>query len=135
MLVLSNQLPPTTGPRFVPGALGAAVPALPVAGASPVPDGAMLARAVLPTSSAVALRGYEAALAGVRERLPGSALPSSLVYHPSQAPSAISTENALMARSLMMPIYIHDSAASRIARLSNILRDAPRFGGAVNLLA
>jgi hypothetical protein len=57
------------------------------------------------------------------------------IYSPSLAPSAISTENALVARSLFMPVYVHDSAASKMARISNSLRDAPRFSGKVNVLA
>ena len=61
--------------------------------------------------------------------------PAMRIYHPAQAPSAVATENALMARSMMAPLYVHDSAASRIARLSNPFRDAPRFGGSVNLVA
>ncbi len=61
--------------------------------------------------------------------------PAMRIYHPAQAPSAVATENALMARAMMAPLYVHDSAASRIARLSNPFRDAPRFGGSVNLVA
>ena len=57
------------------------------------------------------------------------------IYHPQLGPSAETTENALMARSLMMPFYVHDSAASRMARLSNLFRDAPRFGNAINICA
>lgn len=57
------------------------------------------------------------------------------IYHPAQGPSAETTENALMARSLLMPIYIHDSAATRMARLSNMFRDTPRFGNAINICA
>lgn len=57
------------------------------------------------------------------------------VYHPQLGPSAETTENALMARSLLMPMYAHDSAATRMARLSNLFRDAPRFGNAINICA
>ena len=57
------------------------------------------------------------------------------IYHPGQAPSAIATENALVARSILAPVYVHDSAASKMARLSNLHRDAPRYGALVNLLA
>ena len=135
MLALPTQLPPATGPRPAPGAMVAALPAPPLGSASAVPDAAILTRAVQPATTAVALRGHEAALAPGRVGVPGAALPRSVVLHPAQAPSAVATENALMARSLMAPLYIHDSAASRVARLSNMLRDAPRFGAAVNLLA
>jgi hypothetical protein len=57
------------------------------------------------------------------------------IIHPGQAPSAIATENALVARSILAPVYVHDSAASKMARLSNQHRDAPRYGNLVNLLA
>lgn len=92
------------------------------AGLAPVP-GTLLARAVQAPAAPVALRPHE----------PGLAL--GRILHPALAPSAVASENALMARSLMTPLHVHDSAASRMARLSNPLRDAPRFGGSVNLLA
>lgn len=56
------------------------------------------------------------------------------IYHPSQAPSGISTENALLAKALMSPVFAHSSAATKMARLSNMFQDAPRFGSAVDLL-
>ena len=61
--------------------------------------------------------------------------PRVQIYHPSQAPSAQSTENALMARALLSQPYAHSGAATKIARISNMFLDAPRFGTAVNLLS
>ena len=57
------------------------------------------------------------------------------IYHPSQAPSAQSTENALMARALLSQPFAHSGAATKIASISNMFLDAPRFGSAVNLLS
>lgn len=61
--------------------------------------------------------------------------PRVQIYHPSQAPSAQSTENALMARALLSQSFAHSGAATKIARISNMFLDAPRFGSAVNLLS
>jgi hypothetical protein len=61
--------------------------------------------------------------------------PKVQIYHPSQAPSAQTTENVLMARALLMQPFAHSGAATKIARLSNMFQDAPRFGTAVNLLS
>jgi len=91
--------------------------------ASAVPESATLATAVTASGQPARLRAYEPGVVATR------------ILHPSQAPSAITSENALWARALNLPVYVHDSAASRMARLSNILRDAPRFGQAVNILA
>lgn len=107
------------------GALAAGVQA-PIA--SLVPDGAgrvsaITARPVAPVGQPIAPRAYDAGMQVGR------------IQHPLQAPSAVASENALMSRALMAPLYVHDSAASRMARLSNPMRDAPRFGAAVNLLA
>jgi hypothetical protein len=58
------------------------------------------------------------------------------IFHPSLGPSSEITENALMARSLLSPAYIHDSAATRMARVSTMMNKAsPQFGGAVDVWA
>jgi hypothetical protein len=58
------------------------------------------------------------------------------IFHPSLGPSAEITENALMARALMSPAYVHDSAATRMARVSTMMNKAsPRFGQAVDVWA
>ena len=61
--------------------------------------------------------------------------PKVQIFHPSQAPSAQITENLLIARALMAPAYAHSGAATKMARLSNMFQDLPRFGSAVNLLS
>lgn len=61
--------------------------------------------------------------------------PKVQIYHPSQAPSGQSTENALMAKALMSRPFAHSGAATKIAQISNMFLDAPRFGSAVNLLS
>lgn len=61
--------------------------------------------------------------------------PKVQIYHPSQAPSGQTTENALMAKALMSQPYAHSGAATKIARISNMFLDAPRFGSAVNLVS
>lgn len=62
--------------------------------------------------------------------------PEVTIFHPSLGPSAQITENALMARALLSPAYVHDSAATRMARVSTMMnRASPRFGGAVDVWA
>lgn len=57
------------------------------------------------------------------------------IYHPSQAPSGQSTENMLLAKALMSQPFVHSGAATKMARVSNMYLDSPRFGSAVNLLS
>ena len=61
--------------------------------------------------------------------------PKVQIFHPGQAPSAQITENLIIARALMAPAYAHSGAATKMARLSNMFQDLPRFGSAVNLLS
>ncbi|MEZ7812701.1 MAG: hypothetical protein QMB16_03290 [Paracoccaceae bacterium] len=91
--------------------------------ASPVPDLRQTTNGISPTRQMPASARYD------------QNHPAMQIYSPSMAPSAISTENALTARSLFTPIYIHDSAACKMARISNSQRDAPRFSGKINMLA
>lgn len=51
------------------------------------------------------------------------------------APSSISSESFLKSRSLFSPEFIHNEAASRISRLSDSYREAPRFRSDVDMLA
>ena len=53
--------------------------------------------------------------------------PKVQIFHPNQAPSAQITENLIMARALMAPAYAHSGAATKMARLSNMFQDLPRF--------
>ena len=58
------------------------------------------------------------------------------IYHPTLGPSAISTENAIMARALLAPTFVHDSAATRMSRVSMIPNMAlSRFGSTLDLWA
>lgn len=58
------------------------------------------------------------------------------IYHPALGPSAIGTENAIMARALLSPTFVHDSAATRMARVSMMPTMAlSRFGRTVDLWA
>ncbi|MDA0963154.1 MAG: hypothetical protein O2898_09585 [Proteobacteria bacterium] len=58
------------------------------------------------------------------------------IYHPALGPSSEVTENALMARALMSPAYVHDSAATRMVRVSTMMnRSSPRFGGTLDVWA
>ena len=58
------------------------------------------------------------------------------IFHQALGPSTEITENVLMARALLSPTYIHDSAATRMARVSTMPnRVMPHFGGAVDVWA
>lgn len=58
------------------------------------------------------------------------------IFHPMLGPSAEITENVLMARALLSPTYVHDSAATRMARVSTMPnRGLSRFGGTLDVWA
>jgi hypothetical protein len=80
--------------------------------------------------------------AGIEVIHPGVALqknftdiPLARVYHPRQAPSAISSENYLAARAAMNPGFVHNVAHTNSARISNLYKDVPRFRDHVDLIA
>jgi hypothetical protein len=56
------------------------------------------------------------------------------IYSPRQAPSAITSENFLAARASLSPGFVHNTAQSNIARISNMYRDAPRFRNEIDIL-
>ena len=58
-----------------------------------------------------------------------------LISHPRQAPSTITSENFLAAKSLLSPIFQHNMSATKIARISNLHAEAPRFRDQVDILA
>lgn len=58
-----------------------------------------------------------------------------LIRHPRQAPSAISSESFLAAKSLLAPVFQHNMMATKIARISNLYAEAPRFRDQVDILA
>ena len=61
--------------------------------------------------------------------------PASVISHPRYAPSGVTSEQFIDARASMSPGYIHQSAASKIARISNLYADSPRFSQQIDLLA
>ena len=61
--------------------------------------------------------------------------PLQQVYNPSQAPSAISSENFLAARALMSATFVHNIAMTKEARISNLYKDAPKFRNQIDILA
>jgi hypothetical protein len=58
-----------------------------------------------------------------------------VLRHPRQAPSAVSSEQFLSARSLLAPAFQHSVMATKIAHISNLHAEAPRFRDQVDILA
>lgn len=58
-----------------------------------------------------------------------------MVINPRLAPSTVTTERALEARTLLAPQFQHNVMATRIARTSNLMADAPRFRSQLDVLA
>ena len=61
-------------------------------------------------------------------------MPRARIYHPKQAPSAISSENFLLARAAMNPGFVQNTAQTNTARISDLYRDSPRFRNALDIL-
>ena len=61
--------------------------------------------------------------------------PQTTISHPRFAPSSISSEQFLIARSGMSPGYIQNMAATRDARTSNMHEEMPRFRDQIDILA
>ena len=59
----------------------------------------------------------------------------TILRHPRQAPSGISSENFLLARSLLSPAFQHSVLATKMARISNLHAEAPRFQDQIDILA
>ena len=57
------------------------------------------------------------------------------VPHPNGAPSAISSENFFMAKSISTPLYTHNIAQTKYSRISSWSTEEPRFTKKVNILA
>ena len=57
------------------------------------------------------------------------------ISSPRLAPSTISTERALEARSLLMPEFSHNVLATRMLRISNLHSEMPRFRDQLDILA
>ena len=54
---------------------------------------------------------------------------------PRGAPSTISAERFLKSRISLSPEFVHNEAATRIARTSNLYAETPRFRNEVDILA
>ena len=61
-------------------------------------------------------------------------LPHARIYHPKQSPSAILSENFLQARAALNPGFVHNTAQTNIARVSNLYRDVPQFKNELDIL-
>ena len=57
------------------------------------------------------------------------------ISSPRLAPSTVSTERALEARSLLMPEFSHNVLATRMLRISNLHSEMPRFRNQLDILA
>ena len=55
------------------------------------------------------------------------------IYHPRMAPSAVTAENFIEAKALMSAHFIHNVAATKAARVSNLYRDPPRFENVIDI--
>ena len=61
--------------------------------------------------------------------------PVVFIKHPRHAPSAVPAEQHLAARALMSPVYQHNTLLSKMARISNMHHETPRFRDHVDILA
>ena len=57
------------------------------------------------------------------------------ISNPSAAPSSVSSENFLIAKSLSSPMYAHNIAQTKYALISSWASEEPRFTKKVNILA
>jgi len=58
-----------------------------------------------------------------------------MLTNPRLAPSTVTTERALEARTLLAPQFQHNVMATRMARTSNLMAEAPRFHNQLDILA
>lgn len=61
--------------------------------------------------------------------------PATVISHPRLAPSGVTSEQYVSARAALSPGFLHQMAATKIARISNLYADAPRFSAQVDILA
>ena len=57
------------------------------------------------------------------------------LYSPNNAPSTITSETFLMAKSLSSPMYTHNAAQTKYLNISNAAIEEPRFTKKVSVLA
>jgi hypothetical protein len=61
--------------------------------------------------------------------------PATIINHPRLAPSTVTSEQFMSARASLSPGFVQQMAASKIARISNLYADTPRFSAQVDILA
>ena len=61
-------------------------------------------------------------------------IPLARVYHPRQAPSSVTSENFLASRATMNPGFVHNVASTKLARVSNMYNDIPKFKNILDIL-
>ena len=59
----------------------------------------------------------------------------SRIFNPKQTQSAITAENFLKAKAGFEPIYMHNIAATKLALMSVMDKEKPRYSEQVNILA
>ena len=57
------------------------------------------------------------------------------ILHPEGAPSTVTSETFLSAKSLSSPMYSHNIAHTKYARVSDWLNEEPRFTKKINIIA
>ena len=97
-------------------------------------DNSVQSASLMPTARQIDT-GIEVIHPGVALQKNFTDMPLARVYHPRQAPSAISSENYLAARAAMNPGFVHNAAHTNSARVSNLYKDVPRFRDHVDLIA
>ena len=98
-------------------------------------------RGTAATSSASLVPTLRQTVSGVEVIHPSSNLPQNYhsmpqarIYHPKQAPSAVTSENFLTARAALNPGFMQNVAQTNIARVSNLYRDIPEFKNDLDIL-
>jgi hypothetical protein len=59
----------------------------------------------------------------------------SKLFHPKQSYSAITSENYLKAKAAFEPIFVHSIGATKLALMSVMDKEKPRFSEKLNILA
>jgi hypothetical protein len=116
-----NSVAPTAYPSAGAPMPGSGVDSLAI-GASSVPNGRQTGTGLVPVQT------LDRSNQDYRRRMP-------MIASPRLAPSTISTEQALQARSQMAPEFQHNVMATRILRTSNLYAETPRFRNQLDILA
>ena len=112
---------------------------------SPATNGTDVTAATVAATAPVAaniMPSYQQTAHGVEPTSPGNPprpykpfAPEQVIWHPRQAPSAVTSEQFFSARNMMAPGFMNNAAATKIARISNLQADAPRYSGQIDILA